>query len=160
VVQVIGATLAGFFAAALLHDQGQIVQFGAPRISPDISLASGILLEATFTFFLVWTIVATAVNPDGPKEWAPIAIATALGLGVFISGALTGGSFNPARAFGPDLTNAIFGDHGGFGNLGDFLLAYVVGPIAGGVIAATLYNALYIKEKAPAAPAPSEQSPL
>lgn len=162
VVQVIGATLAAFLVAAVLPDQADIVKFGAPAIAPEITLGAGIVLEAIFTFTLVWTIVATAVNPNGPKEWAPLAIGSALALGVLLIGSLTGGSFNPARAFGPDLANAIFGKSGGFGELKDFFLAYVIAPIAGGVLAATLYNALYIKDadSIPASPAPSEQSPL
>lgn len=162
VVQVIGATLAAFLVAAVLPDQGDIVKYASPSISPEITLGAGIVLEAIFTFTLVWTIVATAVNPDGPKEWAPLAIASALALGVLLIGSLTGGSFNPARAFGPDLTNALFGKSGGFGSVKDFFLAYVIAPIAGGVLAATLYNTLYIKnaESIPPSPAPSEASPL
>lgn len=160
VVQLLGATLAGFACAALLADQSDLVQYAAPRIAPTISLASGILLEAVFTFFLVWAIVATAVNPDGPKEWAPAVIASTLALGVLLIGSLTGAGLNPARAFGPDVANAIFGNIGGFGPIEDFLLAYVVGPVAGGVIAATLYNGLFIKKAVPAPPAPSEQSPI
>lgn len=159
VVQVIGAVLAGFTLALVLNNLGTTVKFGSPSIDPSISLASGIALEALFTFVLVWTIVATAVSPDGPKEWAPAAIATSLALGVMLIGSLTGASLNPARAFGPDFTNMIFGD-GGFGSVRDFVLAYVVGPVAGGVLAATLYNGLFIKEPAPPAPAPSEASPL
>lgn len=159
IVQVIGGTLAGVTLALVLNDLGTSVKFGSPSIDPSISLASGIVLEAIFTFLLVWTVVATAVNPDGTKEWAPAAIAASLALGVFLIGSLTGASLNPARAFGPDFTNMLFGD-GGFGSVRDFVLAYVVGPIAGGVLAATLYNALYIKKSVPPAPAPSEASPL
>lgn len=156
--QVVGATLAGFTLAAVLNDLGKTVKFGSPAIDPTITLASGIVLEALFTFLLVWTIVATAVNPEGTKEWAPAAIAGSLALGVFLIGSFTGGSLNPARAFGPDITNALFGD-GGFGSLRDFALAYVIAPIAAGILAATTYNSLYIKKPAPEPPAPSEASP-
>lgn len=170
VMQVIGATLAAFLVALVLNDQGQAVGFAAPTIdygtagAPGITLGAGILLEALFVFFLVWTIVATAVAEEGPKEWAPIAISTVLALGVLLIGPWTGASLNPARAFGPDLTNALFGaaDGSGFGPFKDFILAYVIGPIAGGVLAATLYNALYIKKPVVSPPdeIPSEQSPI
>lgn len=156
--QVLGATLAGFTLALVLDKLGTLVKFGSPSIDPSIPLASGIVLEALFTFLLVWTVVGTAVNPKGTKEWAPAAIAGSLALGVFLIGSFTGGSLNPARAFGPDLTNALFGE-GGFGSLRDFALAYVIAPIAAGILAATTYNSLYIKEPAPEAPAPSEASP-
>jgi glycerol uptake facilitator-like aquaporin len=159
---LLGAVLAGCLAAAVIPDQADVVKFAAPSIGPSITTGAGIVLEAIFTFVLVWTIVATAVNPEGPKEWAPAAIASALALGVLLIGSLTGASLNPARAFGPDVANAIFGKVGGFGSVSDFFLAYVIAPVAGGVLAATLYNGLYIKgaESAPPSPAPSEQSPL
>ena len=161
VVQVIGATLAALALALVLHDQAQPVNFGAPSLADGISVGAGILLEALMVFFLVWTIVATAVNPDGPKEWAPLAISTALALGVLLIGQWTGASLNPARAFGPDLTNALFGKPATFGSFRDFALVYVVAPVAAGVIAATLYSALYIKgEVKTPPPAPSEQSPF
>jgi glycerol uptake facilitator protein len=160
-VQCVGAILAGCLAAAVIPDQADIVKYASPSISPTITTGAGIVLEAIFTFVLVWTIVATAVNPTGPKEWAPAAIASALALGVLLIGSLTGASLNPARALGPDVANALFG-RGGFGSVSDFFLAYLIAPIAGGVLAATLYNALYIDgvEPAPLPPAPSEQSPL
>lgn len=163
VAQVVGALLAAFFLALVLNKQGQLVNFGAPSVSEGISLGSAIALEALFVFVLVWTIVATAVNPDGPKEWAPAAIALSLALGVLIIGQWTGASLNPARAFGPDVANALFGAEGsaGFGPVKDFFLVYLIAPIAAGVLAATLYSFLYIKGEVPEpAPAPSEQSPL
>lgn len=167
VAQVVGAVIAAFLLALVLHKQGQLVGYGAPRLDSSVSISAGIVLEALFVFVLVWTIVATAVNPDGPKEWAPLAISTSLALGVLLIGQWTGASLNPARAFGPDLANALFGSDksDGFGPIEDFVLVYLVAPVAGGVLAATLYNALYIKpaEKGEAPevpPAPSEQSPL
>jgi MIP family channel proteins len=164
VVQCIGAILAGFLAAAVIPDQADIVKFAAPSVNDAaIKVGGAIVLEALFTFLLVWTIVATAVNPDGPKEWAPAAIASALALGVLLIGSLTGASLNPARALGPDVANALFGKIGGFGSVSDFFLVYLIAPIAGGVLAATLYNGLFIsssEQPSPAPPAPSEQSPL
>ncbi|MFT4050566.1 MAG: MIP/aquaporin family protein [Solirubrobacterales bacterium] len=163
VAQVVGALVATFLLALVLHDQGELVKFGSPSLAAGISTGAGIVLEALFVFFLVWTIVATAVNPDGPKEWAPIAISTSLALGVLLIGQWTGAALNPARAFAPDLTNALFGK-GGFGSISDFFLVYLIAPIAAGVLAATLYNALYIKPaergEVEESPAPSEQSPI
>jgi MIP family channel proteins len=162
VVQLIGGVLAGFLAAAVLNDKSQFVKFAAPALTDGISPASGIVLEAIFTFLLVWTVVATAVNPTGPIEWAPLAIASALTLGVTLIGSLTGAGLNPARALGSDLSNALFGNRGGFGSVKDFLLVYTVGPVAGGVLAATIYNGLFLSpaKPVPVPPAPPEQSPL
>ena len=163
VAQVVGAVIAAFLLALVLDKQGELVNYGAPRLDSSITIASGIVLEAMFVFFLVWTIVATAVNPEGTKEWAPAAIALSLALGVLLIGQWTSASLNPARAFGPDLANALFGakESDGFGPIKDFFLVYLIAPIAGGVLAATLYNYLYIKGETPEPPpAPSEQSPL
>jgi len=45
---------------------------------------------------------------------------------------------NPARAFGPGLV----GDFGGFG---DFLVAYVLGPLVGALLAAGVYQAVILR---------------
>jgi hypothetical protein len=50
---------------------------------------------------------------------------------------LTGAGLNPARAFGP----AVFD---GFGSVGDWLLAFALGPIVGAVLAAQIYTAVVI----------------
>ena len=65
---------------------------------------------------------------NGPR----FAIGATLGLAVIVIGPLTGGGFNPARAFGPALVS------GEFGGAGNFLLAYVArrrcsGAAGGGV---------------------------
>ena len=60
------------------------------------------------------------MNPRARQEWAPLAIGATLGFAVMIFGPLTGGSFNPARWFGP----ALIGD----GIDGSDLLVYVLGP--------------------------------
>src|SRR5262245_7345932 len=54
---------------------------------------------------------------------------------------ITGGSFNPARAFGPELISGSWSD----------AWIYYVGPLAGGAIAALLYDEVYLRT-GPAAP--------
>jgi hypothetical protein len=60
--------------------------------------------------------------------------------------ALTGAAMNPARAFGPQLV----GDHWAHGWI------WYVGPFAGGVIAATLYEILYLRPTQPVPVGPPE----
>lgn len=166
IAQVLGALLATLVLVVALHDQGQQVNFGQAALAPGISTGAGIVLEALFVFVLVWTVVATAINPDGAKEWAPLAISVSLALGVLLIGQWTGAALNPARAFAPDLANLIFGrsGSGGFGSGSDFLLVYLIAPLASGVLAATLCNTLLVKPAEPGPrprpPAPSEQSPF
>jgi glycerol uptake facilitator-like aquaporin len=73
------------------------------------------------------------VNPRGDKSWGAFVIGATLGLAVMCIAPLTGAGLNPARAFGPAL-------FGGFGPAGDWLLAFVVGPLAGAVLAAQRYT--------------------
>ena len=61
---------------------------------------------------------------------APLAIGTTLGFIVMVGGPLTGGSFNPARWFGPALVGNEWGD----------VWPYLVGPIVGSLLAAAVFR--------------------
>ena len=56
-----------------------------------------------------------------------------------IAGPVSGGAVNPARALGPMLVAGRY----------DAWWIYVVGPIAGGVLAALLYDRFIAKASAP-----------
>jgi aquaporin Z len=58
--------------------------------------------------------------------------------GAFAGGHISGGAFNPAVGSGPIVMSALRGADG-FGNL----WLYLVGPLAGGAIAAMTFKALY-----------------
>jgi len=142
VVQLAGAVAAALVTKLLLHDfaNADAVNFGAPAVSDRLggSTGLGMLGEGLGTFFLVFTIVAVAVNPEGVKAWAGLAIGASLGFGVLCIAPLTGASFNPARAFGPALVS------GEFGGAGKFLLVYVLAPVVGALVAAVGYFNIYI----------------
>jgi aquaporin NIP len=76
-----------------------------------------------------------AVNPRATRDWAGLVIGGTLGLGVMISGPLTGGAMNPARWFGPALVA---------GEWDDFWV-WIIGPVAGGVLAALVYWFLFVE---------------
>lgn len=156
--QLVGAVGAAVLAWLTIKDQAGTVDYAATKIADsEINLGSAIILELLFTFFLVWAIVGTAVNPDGPREWAPVVIAGTLTLGVLLIAPLTGASLNPARSIGPALIANEWGD------IGEFLLAYIAAPIVGGIAAALLYSGLFMRPSGAQfvePPAPSEQSPL
>ena len=78
-------------------------------------------------------VCAVAMNPRARQEWAPYVIGTTLGFAVMIFGPLTGGSFNPARWFGPALIGDSFN---GFSNS----WPYVIGPIVGALVAWLVYR--------------------
>ena len=56
-------------------------------------------------------------------------------IGAAAGGPISGGAFNPAVGTGPILMSAMAGG-GGFGNL----WLYLVGPLAGGAVAATVFK--------------------
>ena len=128
--QLSGGVLGALLTKAFLLDEGRASDYGTPKISPLIGGAfQGFLLEGIGAFVLVLTVLAVALNPD-VRRWAALAIGGALGFLVMVIGPLTGGSFNPARWFGPALVGNHFAD----------AWAYILGPIVGGLLAAAVYK--------------------
>jgi aquaporin Z len=126
-------------ASTAIHD-------GAPSLIPGVSSGKGIAIEAVLTFFLVWVVFATAVHPRGAYyQVAGLAIGLTIALDILMAGGLTGAMMNPARAFGPQLV----GD--------EWTNAWVwyVGPFAGGVIAAIVFELLYLQQPTGTGPEPA-----
>jgi glycerol uptake facilitator-like aquaporin len=93
-------------------------------------------LEATATFFLVLTVFATTLDDRGTfRSIAGFGAGLMYALGVIVAEPFTGGALNPARAFGPALVATHWANHG----------VFWVGPLAGGFVAALLYDFLYLK---------------
>ena len=136
VSQLIGAAIAG--GALLVIFPSAPASLGATLLASGISPATGILIEAILTFFLVWTIFGAAVDKKGGAgPFVGIAIGLVLTLDILFGGALTGASMNPARSFGPALAS---------GNFADFWV-YIVGPVVGGLVAAGLYKLSFLRKK-------------
>jgi MIP family channel proteins len=129
--QLSGAVLGALLCKGLLMDEGRATNYGAAEISGLLSGAfAGSIVEMIGTFCLVLVILAAVYSEKSFKEWAPLAIGTTLGFIVMVGGPLTGGSFNPARWFGPALVGNSFGD----------VWPYLVGPIVGALLAAAVYK--------------------
>jgi aquaporin TIP len=113
---------------------------GVPALGGGIGSGGAVVVEAVLTFFLVWVIFATAVDPRGSfKQIAGLAIGFTIVFDVLMGGVLTGGAMNPARAFGPQLV----GDHWAH------FWVWFIGPFTGAVIAASLYELLYLRPTRP-----------
>jgi aquaporin Z len=118
------------------------IKLGVPSLGQDVTAGHAVVIEAVLTFFLVWVVFATAVDPRGAfKQISGLAIGFTITFDILLSGAMTGGAMNPARAFGPQLV----GNHWGNG------WVWYLGPFAGGAVAAVLYELLFLR---PARPAP------
>ena len=133
-----GVPLAALVAKGLI-DEGDSVNFGATLINKAlIGNWSGFWAEGLGTFLLMATITGTAVIAKNKSDITPWLIGGALGAAVMCIGPMTGGGFNPARAFGPLLVSGTLGD-----NFGTFLLVYTAGPIIGALVATFLVQWFY-----------------
>src|SRR5207248_5883572 len=132
VVQFGGAILAALLLKWVLPSGAEsAANLGVPTLGSGISSGAAVVVEAVLTFFLVWVIFATAVDPRGTfKQIAGLAIGFTIAFDVLMAYGLTGAAMNPARAFGPQLA----GNHWAHG------WVWYVGPFAGAVIAASLYE--------------------
>jgi MIP family channel proteins len=144
VVQLAGGVLGALLTKAILKGDNipiaEEVNWGAVQVTDrlDGSIPLGMLVEGIGAFFLVWAIVGVAVNPAAFRQWAGLVIGGTLGMLVMVSFFLTGGSFNPARAFGPALAAKEFN------GADDFLLVYVLAPLIGALLAAFVYMQMFV----------------
>jgi MIP family channel proteins len=146
--QFVGALLGAALLTLLVPDVlTDPVGLGVPALGAGIGGASGVVLEAILTFFLVWVIFATAADSRGTfTSIAGLAIGLTITLDILMAGPLTGAAMNPARAFGPELVQGEWGD----------AWVWYVGPLAGGAAAALAYQALYLRPERPEAVGPVE----
>ena len=151
-VAYIVAQLAGGVLAALLlrwifpAANRDAANLGAPSVHT-IDIGAALVIEALITFFLVWVVFAVTTDlRNAYTVLAGLAIGLVIVFGMLLAYPLTGGSFNPARAFGPELISNTWSD----------AWIYYVGPLAGGAIAALLYDEVYLRSTAPVPVGPPE----
>jgi MIP family channel proteins len=140
-VPYIAAQLAGAIAAAFCLSfvlGGPVGHLGATVIdTARITDAGAFVLEGLGTFFLVTTVLHTAVR--GSNRWlAPFAIGMTVTMCILGFGVLTGGSVNPARTLGPDIAAGIYAG----------LPVYLAAQLVGAALAGLLYRWFLIPERA------------
>jgi aquaporin Z len=143
VAQFVGAVLAAFALNATVGTVNAEA-FGAAQTVgvlteqfPYYALA----IEALLTFFLVNTVLHTAVSGKG-GPMAGWAIGTTLAIAILAGGPLTGASLNPARTFGPAVVAGAAGN-------GMMYLIYFAGPLLGAAVAVGLYKLLNTDDESP-----------
>jgi aquaporin Z len=131
--------LGGIIAACLLRVLfgGPVNHLGATLIDTHrITVLSGFGFEAIGTFFLVNTVLNTAVRANA--SLAPFAIGMTVTMCILAFGNLTGGSVNPARTLGPAIAAGQYQD----------ILVYFAAQILGCLAAGGLYRLLWTSRPA------------
>lgn len=137
---VVGAFMLKFLVPAVVFDQGH---GGIPALGPEIAVGKGILIEAVCTFFLVFAVFGTAVDDRGPfGKTAGLTIGLVIAFDIMAFAPYTGAAMNPARWLGPALATNDWSNW----------YVWLVGPIAGGIIAGVLYWAAFLRDKEPVTP--------
>ena len=137
---VVGALLLRYAVGSQLFDNGA---GGAPALDLGVDVGRGIVIEAILTFFLVFVVFGTAVDDRGPwNKTAGFTIGLVIAFDILAFGPYTGAAMNPARWFGPALVAGQWSE----------AIVWIVGPIAGGVIAGVLYTMVFLRGKVPATP--------
>lgn len=134
VAQLLGATLAALILSHAYQGGPVDAHLGTPAIDPTIGPRMGFFIEAIMTFFLVLVVFGVAVDSRAAGGFAGIAIGFTIIADILMGGALTGAAMNPARAFGPALISHYWQDQ----------WVYWAGPLAGGGVAAILYDRFFL----------------
>ncbi len=135
IAQLLGATVAAYaLKATFPHAVAETTRLGGQMVSADTSMGQAILCEAIATFFLVFVVFGTAVDPHAPRVGG-FAIGLTVTADILAIGSRTGGSMNPARSFGPAVASGIL----------EGQVVYWVGPILGAIAAAVLYDQLFLR---------------
>jgi aquaporin Z len=122
IVQLAGATLACLFLDAVF---GDVQHLGATLPGPGYANWQALLMEIALTAGLVSVILGTASAAQNVGAIAALGVGGYIALAGLWSAPVSGTSMNPARSFGPALVSSDFSSY----------WVYVVGPIAGALIA-------------------------
>jgi glycerol uptake facilitator protein len=154
VAQVVGALIGGLLTyVILIGNAPATLGLGSVGWNPDTSGAwVAIAAEAIGTAILVFTVFGSAVDGRAPAGFAGVVIGFIVYGIIILVGPITGAALNPARQVGPVILESIIG----FGKASDRiaqLWVYIVGPIAGGLAGAFLYEFVGKRQAEPEAAA-------
>jgi len=137
--QLAGSAIGGL---CLLSAFGRVPGMGAnlPDIASGITPLQALEVEFLLSFAMMMVIVLSIAERGIPGKFFAVPIGAIVGLNVMLFGASHGASMNPARAFGPYLAN---GDW-------TFYWIYVLGPLAGLLLASIVCRYVFGLPQAPA----------
>lgn len=121
VAQAVGAVVGSLLVKWVVPNslEGNL---GAHGLADGVAVGEGLLLEILLTFILLLVIYNVAVGKRAAVS-APVAIGLTVLILHFSGLFLTGGSFNPARSFGPAVVANVWGD----------FWIYILGPAIGAI---------------------------
>ena len=149
VAQLVGAMAAAYMLKAVFPGElFTATRGGGQSIALGITFGQAFLIELIATFFLVFVVFGSAVDPTAPKIGG-FAIGLTVAADILAFGPLTGASMNPARSFGPAVASGVFEGQG----------VYWTAPFIGGILAALLYDLLFLP-RAPELPGSGAVQPV
>lgn len=107
-----------------------VAHLGATAPTPGSSDLQTFLVEVIIGFVLVLVVVSMTTDSRVSGAAAAVGIGFALAACVLVAGPVSGGAANPARALGPMLVSLKFFS----------VLAYIFGPVIGGILGAVFYD--------------------
>ena len=123
---------------------GSVVSEGVETLTFDfLSYFGAFVAELVLTFIFVFVIIAVTDKKHENTKLAGIIIGLTLTLVHLVGLGLTGTSVNPARSLAPAVIQAIAGNTTSLTQIWIWILA----PLAGGVLAAVIYNLLFGKKE-------------
>jgi glycerol uptake facilitator protein len=134
--QLVGATIASLLFALCIGSPAVALKLGATAPFYGVGYGQAIIVEAVGTFLLMLAVMAVAVDKRATPGFAGLIIGLSVTASLTLISNITGGSINPARTFGPYLGNTLLGG----ANLWIYFPIYVIGPIAGALVAAFIYT--------------------
>lgn len=139
VAQILGAFVGSGIVVSLMSSlsatKSQMVMtgLGATNFQSPITVLGATWIEFILTFIFVLAIMAiTAPKNELGQQFAPIAIGLTLTGLIVLGVGLTGAGLNPARSLAPAVILAFMGSTSALTNMA----AYIIGPLAGGALAA------------------------
>jgi len=130
VSQCIGATVAALVVYAVLG------KTFAPAPAATATLTGAVTVELLYTFALALVVLNSAVAAKTTgNSFYGLAIGFTIVVAAFAGGPISGGAFNPAVGFGPIVVQALLS-----GESVSNLWIYIVGPLAGGALAAGVFG--------------------
>jgi len=128
--QLLGAAVAALVVFKLTG------QTFAPTPATGASTVAVLLTELLYTFALALVVLNSAISKGtSGNSFYGLAIGFTVVVGAFAGGPISGGAFNPAVGVGPTLVQSMIG-----GTTLANLWYYIVGPLAGGALAALVFG--------------------